>query len=410
VTESATVQRMRVALRWVLLPTLVTIVIWQTVTSVRTGGRFGVVIGDGSIALQDFSWLLEFTKAFWRREVGFSVEDHLRMTEHFAGQRLAYSLPFGYSPTLLWILGPLCPLPTVWGYGVWALLGLAAAVWWSRREPSLVVMVVFISPVAIGCWGLGQTAVLTTVALLALMRWDRALAARPPERRELVAAAIVVWALTAKPPLALAAATAFVAGRRLRVVAVAFAVAAVSTAALLPLFGNTGIADYLFVLGHYDLETAPAAYAWSLKPATMGNLRALLHVTLGVGDAAASRWSAVVWLLASAAVVVGNWRRAVAVEIRWALAVLVYLLFCPHVSWTDELQLAIVLAAVPTLAATHPRARAAAMAFVLVMLFLLPGIPFQGGVRLPVAFVGKLLLAGWLWAAGAASTANARSA
>jgi hypothetical protein len=406
---AATAERMRVVLVKGMLPALVAVVTWQTVTNVRTGNHFGVVIGEGSISLQDFAWLLNFAKSFWAREAGFSVEDHLRVTEHLAGQRLPFTLPFGYSPTMLWLLGPLGPLPLAWGFVAWTLLGLAAAMWLSQRYRSLAIAAVFITPVAIGSWGLGQTAVLTTVALLALMRLDVAASGAPLSRRDIVVAAALLWALTAKPPLALAAAVALLAGRRLRVVAIGFALAVVSTAIVLPLFGAAGVADYLAILKHYDLETAPRAYAWSLKPETMGNLRALLHVTFGVGDAAATRWSAALWLLTSASILVAAARRAMPIEVHWGLAVLAYLLFCPHVSWTDELQLAVVLAVVPTLTTAPARTRAAVMGFVLVLLFLLPGIPFQGGVRLPLVVFGKLLIAGWLWSRSAASTAQAPS-
>jgi hypothetical protein len=274
------------------------------------------------------------------------------------------------------------------------LLSLAAVLWVTRRDRSLLVASVFVSPVAIGCWWLGQTAVLTTAALLALQRRDAMAGEKPPARGDVAVAAILVWALSAKPPLAVAAVTALLAGRRVGAVAAATGAAVVSTALLLPWLGKAGIADYLFMLTHYDRETAPPAFGWSLYPETMGNLRGLLNVTFGIGDAAASRWSSVMWLLSSAAIVVAGARRAMAAEARWALATLAYLTFCPHVSWTEEIALAVVLAALPALADAHVRTRAAVAAYVLVMLFLLPGLAFQGGVRLPVAVAGKLLLAG----------------
>jgi hypothetical protein len=67
------------------------------------------------------------------------------------------------------------------------------------------------------------------------------------------------------------------------------------------------------------------------------------------------------------------------------------------VSWTEEIALALVLAALPALADAHVRTRDAVAAYVLGMLFLLPGLAFQGGVRLPVAVVGKLWVAGVFW-------------
>jgi hypothetical protein len=408
-TSGRMTERLRVVLLVAALPTLVGVVLWKIVTGVRTGQHFGLILDQGSIKIQDFAWLLNFAKAFWRGEVGFGIEDHLRITEGLAGQRLSVSFPFGYSPTLFWVLGPLCVLPLVWGFVAWTLAGLVAV--WSlpQRYRSLAVVVAFISPVAIGCWSLGQTAVLSTAALLALMRWDADAESAPPTRWQLVAGAAVIWALTAKPTLAVTAAIAFLAGRRTRVVAVAIVFAIVSTALLWPGLRSARLADYLFILTHYDLDTAPPTYAWSLVPATMGNVRALLHVTFGIGDAVASRWSGALWLLASAAIVLGGARAALAAELRWSLAVLAYLVFCPHVSWTEELGLAVIVAAVLGLPAMQAWIRAAIVAVVLAMLFLLPGIAFQGGARLPVVVVGKLVVAGLLLAGGAARTAHARS-
>src|SRR5262249_967906 len=158
--------------------------------------------------------------------------------------------------------------------------------------------------------------------------------------------AAVLWTLTAKPPLAIAAATALLAGRRLRIVLATLCLTIVSTGLLLPLLGRGGLAEYLRLLTHYDLDTAAPAFAWSLVPDTMGNVRSLLHVSLGVRDAVATRWSTVLWLVASASIIVAAARRAIAPQVRWSLAVLAYLLFCPHVSWTEELQLVVILAAV----------------------------------------------------------------
>jgi hypothetical protein len=378
---------------------LVAVVAWSVSAYAETvwGTNFGVVVGTNKIVIHDFASHLNFAKAFWRGEGGYSVDDHLRMTARFAGERLPVALPFGYSPTMLWILAPLCPLPTAWGFFAWTLLGLVAVLWLSRRYRSVLVAASFISPVALGCWKLGQTAIMTTVALIALMNSEVTAERTGPGRHGVGWGAVVLWALTAKPPLAVAAGTALLAGRRFRMVGTALGLTVVSTALLLPLLGRGGLAEYLGLLTHYDLDTAAPAFAWSLVPDTMGNVRALLHVTLGIGDAAATRWSTVLWLLASTSIMVTAARRAMPTEVRWSLAVLAYLLFCPHVSWTEEMQLVVILAAVGTLDRRHASIRGAIIGFVLVMLFLLPGIPFRGGARLPVAVAGKGLIGVALW-------------
>jgi len=81
-------------------------------------------------------------------------------------------LPFGYSPTMLWILAPLCVLPTVWGFALWTLAGGIAAWWMARPRWSLGAAAAVLSPVAVGCFALGQTALITTAGLLMLMSRD----------------------------------------------------------------------------------------------------------------------------------------------------------------------------------------------------------------------------------------------
>ena len=389
-TAAGVAARTRTLFFGVGFPLLLVVVVWKLFAHAFFVPHFGVVVDEKTIAIHDFASHLNFAKAFWRGDGGYGVEDHLRMTERFAGQRLPYALPFGYSPTMLWVLAPLCPWPTAWGFFGWTVAGVIAVLWICRRYRSVAVAAAFVGPVALGGWGLGQTAILTTVALLALMWWDRT--DRFPR-----AAIVVLWALTAKPPLALAAATALLAGRRLGVVAAAVGLALVSTALLLPRLGASGVADYLHLLTHYDLDTAAAAFTWSLVPETMGNVRALLHVTFGMSDALAARLSTVLWVVASGAVVAAAWRRPMPVALRWSLAVLAYLVFCPHVSWTEEIALVVVVAAVSMDERPPGWVRWPVVAFAMVMLFLLPGIPFRGGARLPAAVVGKTLVGGLLW-------------
>jgi len=154
-----------------------------------------------------------------------------------------------------------------------------------------------------------------------------------------------------------------------------------------------------FEIPVHDLARAQRFYETvlerRLRPETMGNVRALLHVTFGVGDAAASRWSSALWLVASASIVAGAMRRAAVSEVRWSLAVLAYLLFCPHVTVTEELQLAVILVEIGALSRAGLPLRGTIVGTVLVLLFLLPIIPL-GSARLPVAIIGKLSLAALL--------------
>jgi len=102
----------------------------------------------------------------------------------------------------------------------------------------------------------------------------------------------------------------------------------------------------------------------------MGNLRALLHVTLGMADSIASQLSGGIWFLGIGSIIGARLRRRLPIEACWGLAVLAYLLFCPHVTSTEELQLVVVLTlfARPRTAVTNA-VRRTALGVILVMLY-----------------------------------------
>lgn len=358
--------------------------------------NFGIVSdADRGGWSSDFAAILTFAQAFWHGEAGYDIESYLRVTSARVGRPVEHALPFPYSPTMLWILGPFCVPPAAWSYVLWSLLSIAA-VWWMTRPPqSIWLIAAFFTPVTFSCFKLGQTALLTTAGLLFLMRCDLhgRLTSRSLKGSEWLDA-MVLWALTAKPPVALTAAAALVIGRRWRALAFAAGLTILSTALLTPLLGTHWVQGYLYLVTHYDLDTADPVYVWSLAPQTMGNLRALLHVTLGIADSIANSISSGLWLFALAGIVVAGLRGALTLGASWALAVLAYLLFCPHVTSTEELQLALVLTLFvdPQLPMTNG-ARWLAVGLVLVALFLAPGLGYRGPLRLPAVFATKVVLA-----------------
>src|SRR5262249_49713613 len=168
----------------------------------------------GGLRVQDFASHLRFTRAVWSglaREGHGSVYTpaaHLHFMRDWSGQPgevANRALPFGYSPTMLLVLGPLCWLPEVWAYVAWTGLSLAA-IWWMLspgRRCALVAPLCFLSPPCRDCLALGQTALLTTAGVLFLA--TRSVKEPPNDWRGDLAEAMVLWLLTAKPPLAVTA-------------------------------------------------------------------------------------------------------------------------------------------------------------------------------------------------------------
>ena len=310
---------------------------------------FGIEVRDSeSVTIRDFAAHLTFAKAFWSDGVDYSVESHLAVTREWAGRPVERSLPFGYAPTMLWLLAPLTPLPLVWGFTAWTLLS-ALAVWWMTRRPRawwLASTLLLLSPLGVLCFSLGQTAYLGAAGLLLLM----VSASRPPPRTHILAAdaapALTLWALAAKPPLAIVGAVVMLAGRRPRPVALAVVLTVVTTLLITPRLGWTWPSEYFDLLRHYDQSTADPAFGWSFRPDTMANLRALLWHTGLVSDNVASAASSALWLLVTS----GAWWlgrcRQISMRVTWVLIVVAYLTLFPHVSSTENLQLSLLLAAV----------------------------------------------------------------
>lgn len=327
-----------------LLIGIVSSVLWRA----HTESSFGIEVrGPQDVTIRDFAAHFAFAKAVWSDGADYSVESHLAVTSEWAGRPVERSLPFGYSPTMLWLLAPLTPLPVVWGFTAWTLLS-ACAVWWMTRRRLawwLASTFLLLSPLGALSFSLGQTAYLSAAGILLLM----VSASRPPSTHRLAtdaAPALALWALTAKPPLAIVGGAVLLASRRSRPVVLAVALTVATTLLITPRLGWTWPFQYLNLMLHYEQSTADPAFGWSLHPETMANLRALLWRTGFVGDRVASAVSFALWLLVTA----GAWwlgrSRRISMRLAWVLIVVAYLTLSPHVSSTENLHLSLLLAAV----------------------------------------------------------------
>lgn len=152
------------------------------------------------------------------------------------------------------------------------------------------------------------------------------------------------------------------------------------------------MSDYASLAGHYDTETSNALFS-SRAPELMSNLRQVLLVTAGWGDALASTLSNAAWVLTSlAALLLYRWKKPEGkVPEAMGLLVLPYCLFSSHLSFTENLALA--LPAGILLQTAHPGRWAAwgLLFFTLEAngLGRIPGI-------MTLAFAAKLALA-WIY-------------
>ncbi|MFO0927475.1 MAG: glycosyltransferase 87 family protein [Gemmataceae bacterium] len=317
----------------------------------------------------------------------YTAAAHESVLQSWTGHANTPALPFAYSPTMLWLLLPLMPLPVPWAYAVWTAASLAAWVWAAQRAqlsllPSLAAL---LSPLALWAVALGQTALLTLAGLVFLATSE------PRSRRGVWSAGLVLWALTAKPPLAVTAAAALLASGQTGVVLRAGLLTLVSTVAAWPWLGPNWVSDYVYLVTHYTVDQADPAFAWILQPAYMSNLRATLVLYLGTADATAARVSTLAWAASLLALVgMAVWRRWEIGRV-WATAVLAYLLLSPHVNSTEDLHLLLLgwpaVAVVPGWPAVSPAVPAA-------VVWLSPGNAPVQGWRWPLLVVIAKLAAG----------------
>jgi hypothetical protein len=357
---------------------------------------FGVLVRDGRVdGLQDFASHRGFACAIWSGHAkssggtsGYTLAAHLDATARWSGMPPRIALPFGYSPTMVWILGPLCLLPTRGAFVGWVLAGFVCTVaaimrskthWWT--------LVVLLNPVTVYSIILGQTAILSTAAFVFLI----ANSGTAPGSA-VWSDAIVLWMLTAKPPLALTAAVALAVRRRWRTIAIAAGLAIASTLVVSPWLGAGWAHDYLVLLGRYDRVHMPAAFAWSIVPESMSNLRAALSADAGVADDVAVRFSNVIWIGSLLTLLLAAWRWSLDDGLVWSLAILSYLLFCAHVSATEDLALLCVLIALER----RLPVRLALLSLVLIFggLHLSPAMGVLARRRPSVLFFAKIALVG----------------
>lgn len=363
--------------------------------------HFGISDKNGITTIMDFASFFNFTKAFWLDHhvpgiSAYSVTNHLHVTSDWLGKTSMYSLSFGYSPTMLWFLAPLILFSHSMAFCVFNSAGLLA-VWWQTQPKRCrfgLGMLAFMSPLAMSCFQVGQTALLTGAGLLFLFEQSRSGFERIVSRQTALAS-LVLWALTSKPPLALAAGTVLLALRQWRPVMLAALLALVTTLAISPFLGPGWIVDYLNLIATYNRVQADPAFALGYFPPHMANLRGVLSVDFNLPDDIASRISSFIWVAALAGLVAAGPRLRMAVGGFWSIGVLLYLLFCPHVSSMEVLQVVLLL---PFCIPAHS---ARLECKELVLLLAVPLLPFTSPVQLDnrvILFSGLLCVLGFVFA------------
>jgi len=343
---------------FVLWIALVVYVVRLLIPMLDYGSPFGISLpsteqksSHAGLKIVDFPFHFNFAQKVWKKETTvssgesiYSVENHLKVTSDWAGQKMGSSLHFGYSPTMLWLFLPLVSFSPSTAYFLFNIAGLAAIFWLtspSRCRWGIGLFSCF-SPLAQLCFVLGQTPLVTGAGLLYIAEKSRE-DSNAHGWRESIIPATILWALTSKPPIALSAAAVLLSMRRWRVLSIAALFTFFSTIIISPWLGSNWMNDYIHLLRAYNLTDAGSVFAWSIYPDFMANLRAFLNIDIDFADNIAGYLSAVVWLIVLTFIAILGLRRRLSVAALWSMSILAYLLFCPHVGPTEELLVLVIL-------------------------------------------------------------------
>ncbi len=363
--------------------------------------------GERGPAVQDFAYNFNYARsaAHERHVSPYSVAEHRRFLTAWLGPEIASSACFAYGPTILLVWGPLFALPTAWAWLVWNVAGAwiaSAGVRASAADERTLRMLTrlgLLTPTVFYCLVLGQTALFTTGVFAATV-----LLARRDDSRAAWGAALGLFLLTMKPPLALTAAAALIAAARWKSLAAAGVGVVVMLVAATLWWSPDVLHDYRVLVASYNLVEAPPLFRAGFHPELMTNLRnVLLH--LGVDDARASHvtWLPLVATLCVPAAVAALVRRPVPIELAAASTATAYTLFSPHLTPTEDVVMVAVLAWL-----WHVRASRALLAALCLGVQFVGGATFavlfqlglapRGAAMLPVvAFCAKLAVALSVW-------------
>ena len=366
-------------LLWVLLVIEVTRKV--LIPALASEAPFGIWHVNGAYVFCDFPSIFNFTKAFWlgnRPEniSAYSVANHLQVTSAWAGRAVSRSLSFGYSPTMLLILAPFVYFSHAIAFCIFNSAGLLA-IWWQTQPIRCrfgLGLLAILSPLAMGCFQQGQTAFLTGAGLLFLFERSRIGFTKIMSKQTLLAC-IVLWALSAKPPLALTAVAVLLGLRQWRPVLLAGLLALATTLTLSPFLGQGWLTDYLHLIDTYNRIKADPAFAFCFYPEHMANLRGILSVDFRLSDDVASHISSTIWLASLASLAVTSRRLHLTTGGIWGIGILLYLLFCPHVSSFEVLQVLLLLPFCIPAKKGHLNWQE------LVLLFIIPLLPFTSPVN-----------------------------
>lgn len=387
----------------------------------ETGGPFGVFSvpeQPGATVIVDFPTHLNYARHFWAGEPPrpYTMEAQREMVLNWVPTAQS-GMPFAYSPAAVLLSYPFTLVPAAIAFLFWSTLSVIAAllIWRLYLTPRLQGMPDLL--LALGAMFslsffstliIGQTSILTAAAIAGTwaLLWDFS------EQRwrhlnwgQHLLLAFLLFLMASKPSIAIAVGAMLLAARAWRALAIGAVLCLATGLALSPVLGGfpQWISDYRALLDGYHQDGIGDFMRPGLPPHILTSLLGFLDQWTTWGSGFNSTLCKCLWLGGTGALIALVFSQKMSGSTFFRLNLLWFLIFCPHVSATEDWILA--LAVIEPLRSTDPKEAYRRPTWILEFLLVVMAVNFRQGVpfgelALAPALFAKLALLGlWIWSA-----------
>lgn len=387
----------------------------------ESGDPFGVFSPSeeiGSTVIVDFPTHLNYARHFWEGEPPqpYTMEAQREMVLNWVPTAQS-GMPFAYSPVAVLLSYPFTLLPTAKAFLLWSGLSvLVATLLWRlyltpRIQGGSDLVLALVSVLSLSFFStliIGQTSILTAAAVAGTwaVLWDFSEQRwRKLDWGSHLLLALLLFLVASKPSIAIAVGAMLLAARAWLALAMGALLCLATGLALSPVLGGfpEWISDYRALLDGYHQDAVGDFMRPGLPPHILTSLLGFLDQRTDWGSGFNSSVCKYLWLGGTAALIAFVFFQKLSGSAFFRLNLLWFLIFCPHVSATEDWILA--LAVVQPLRPTNRKQAYPRPTWLVEVLLLAAAVNFRQGVPFesldyaPALFAKLALLGLWGWQA-----------
>lgn len=315
------------------------------------GVPYGVKLipGKNAFGTQDFACHINYLQSIWNRSVEhpYRLEDQERIVRSWY-PRNSMEFPHAYSPVVLVLGSPFLAMKVEWAFFLWALInaGLLLALTWGYLLPRIknptqgfAIMAVFCSYLLLDIFNMGQTALATTTLYAGsfLLLRDRSACHPVQLSRDLVLFA-ALYALAAKPSIALIVFAMVIGQRAWRPLLLAMSGLLFTWAILAPYYGGyvAGLTDYSWLLNHFCSADMIPIFRGGLTPSISTNFTAFVTTLRPEWNREAFFLSQIIFEGLVVLLTLLRWSKRISFSTQFQGLLWTLLLFCPYLLVTED--------------------------------------------------------------------------